>query len=101
MQTEMKRASTSTLRCCRLGLALLLARFARHGRACPGHPRVSPNGMDARDKRGHDASYAIIMTMSALLCSMFSLTPAHAYKAYVSNEKGNSITVIDTDKLEA
>ncbi|MBI1869019.1 MAG: hypothetical protein HYS06_12130, partial [Methylocystis sp.] len=28
-------------------------------------------------------------------------TPAHAYLAYVSNEKGNTITIIDTDKLEA
>ena len=32
---------------------------------------------------------------------MASATPAYAYTAYVSNEKGNSITVIDTDKLEA
>jgi hypothetical protein len=32
----------------------------RHGRACPGHPRLSfaprarKQGVDARDKRGHD-----------------------------------------------
>ena len=37
----------------------------------------------------------------AFLCAALSFTPAHAYTAYVSNEKGNSITVIDTDKLEA
>jgi hypothetical protein len=34
-------------------------RFHRHGRACPGHPRLSPplldKDVDARDKRGHDA----------------------------------------------
>ena len=28
-------------------------------------------------------------------------TPANAYLAYVSNEKGNSITIIDTDTLQA
>src|SRR6516165_961579 len=27
--------------------------------------------------------------------------PANAYLAYVSNEKGNTITVVDTDKLQA
>jgi len=32
--------------------------FHRHGRACPGHPRLAlPAGLkdvDARDERGHD-----------------------------------------------
>jgi hypothetical protein len=31
----------------------------RHGRACPGHPRLAlhcDEGVDARDKPGHDAS---------------------------------------------
>jgi hypothetical protein len=29
----------------------------RHGRACPGHSRLAAlkKGVDARDKRGHDA----------------------------------------------
>jgi hypothetical protein len=34
-------------------------RLHRHGRACPGHPRLFPlllaKDVDARDKRGHDA----------------------------------------------
>ena len=33
----------------------------RHGRACPGHPRlalpVAREDVDARDKRGHDAAF--------------------------------------------
>ena len=28
-------------------------------------------------------------------------SPAHAYLAYVSNEKANTVTVIDTDRFEA
>jgi hypothetical protein len=32
--------------------------LTRHGRACPGHPRLVSRlgikGVDARDKRGHD-----------------------------------------------
>ncbi len=36
-----------------------------------------------------------------LLLSTALASPACAYTAYISNEKGNSITVIDTDKLEA
>jgi hypothetical protein len=32
----------------------------RHGRACPGHPRLAflagKKDVDARDKRGHDAA---------------------------------------------
>ncbi|MGZ9409161.1 MAG: hypothetical protein ACXW3J_00865, partial [Methylocystis sp.] len=39
------------------------------------------------------------MWVAALLATL--IAPAHAYKAYVSNEKGNSITVLDTEKLEA
>jgi hypothetical protein len=37
----------------------------RHGRACPGHPRlVSPlkKGVDARHKAGHDELYFIMRT---------------------------------------
>jgi PQQ-dependent catabolism-associated beta-propeller protein len=107
----------------------------RHGRACPGHPRVAiickfdadvrpvvrddlsglqQFGVDARDKRGHDALGAmmtqrhqgkgLIRLTLAILAALFSFasaTPADAYLVYVSNEKGNSITIIDTDKLEA
>ena len=32
--------------------------------------------------------------------SFSSVDPARAFLAYVSNEKGNSISVIDTDKME-
>jgi hypothetical protein len=34
--------------------------FSRHGRACPGHPRLASwtekEDVDARDKRGHDGA---------------------------------------------
>src|SRR6185437_875642 len=36
----------------------------------------------------------------ALLASLGALSPAWAVTAYVTNEKGNSISVIDVDKLE-
>lgn len=46
--------------------------------------------------------------VSTLACSVFALnalpfvmaSPAGAFTAYVSNEKGNSITLIDTAKME-
>jgi hypothetical protein len=34
--------------------------FHRHGRACPGHPRLASRkktDVDARDKRGHDEEF--------------------------------------------
>ena len=35
---------------------ITLTRFRRHGRACPGHPRLDcrPKDVDARDKPAHD-----------------------------------------------
>jgi len=36
----------------------------------------------------------------ALLASLGALSPAWATTAYITNEKGNSISVIDVDKLE-
>src|SRR5215475_11063931 len=39
-------------------LPVILAVFQRHGRACPGHPRLCahrPEDVDARHKAGHDA----------------------------------------------
>ncbi len=39
--------------------------------------------------------------IAGLFAAFLAASPAHAYLAYVSNEKGNSITIIDTDKLEA
>src|ERR1700742_654559 len=36
----------------------------------------------------------------SLLGFLLSFDPAFAFLAYVSNEKGNSISVIDTDKME-
>ena len=41
-----------------------------------------------------------LFATAALLATLIA-TPANAYLAYVSNEKGNSITIIDTEKLEA
>jgi nicotinic acid phosphoribosyltransferase len=51
---------------------------------------------------------SIKSVMGALAWSAFALhalafamtSPAFAFTAYVSNEKGNSISIIDTDKLE-
>jgi len=37
---------------------------------------------------------------AALLLAAAPVTPAAAYTAYVSNEKGNSVTVIDTDTMK-
>src|ERR1700681_262406 len=36
-----------------------------------------------------------------LLLALVLAAPAHAFTAYVSNEKGNTVTVIDTEKFEA
>ncbi len=41
-----------------------------------------------------------LLTLAALLTPL-ATSPAHAFLAYVSNEKGNSVTIIDTEKLEA
>ena len=39
--------------------------FRRHGRARPGHPRLSnAEDVDARDKRGHDAEVAAVASFS-------------------------------------
>jgi len=40
----------------------------------------------------------LLFSVAALFAA---IAPANAFLAYVSNEKGNSITIIDTDKLEA
>jgi hypothetical protein len=34
--------------------------LSRHGRACPGHPRLglSQKVVDARDERGHDDAWS-------------------------------------------
>ena len=42
----------------------------------------------------------IAVTGLSLLVSLVRFDPAFAFLAYVSNEKGNSISVIDTDKME-
>jgi PQQ-dependent catabolism-associated beta-propeller protein len=49
---------------------------------------------------GGGLGWGLLAAPAALLAFLLA-TPAHAYRAYVSNEKGNSITIIDTDKLEA
>jgi hypothetical protein len=45
-----------------------------HGRACPGHPRLAAlkKGVDARDKRGHDAGRDSIRPETTLIHA-----PAH------------------------
>jgi PQQ-dependent catabolism-associated beta-propeller protein len=42
----------------------------------------------------------VIVALAAFLTMLFT-EPANAYLAYVSNEKGNSITIIDTETLQA
>ena len=56
-------------------------------------PRPSPLRGEGRRCAGRALAFAC----RRLLAS----SPAHAFLAYVSNEKGNSVTIIDTEKLEA
>ena len=42
----------------------------------------------------------ITVTGLSLFAYLVSFDPAFAFLAYVSNEKGNSISVVDTDKME-
>src|ERR1700720_3006135 len=42
----------------------------------------------------------ITMLAFALAGFVLSVDPARAFLAYVSNEKGNTVSVIDTDKME-
>ena len=42
----------------------------------------------------------IVVTGISLSGLVLSFSPAFAFLAYVSNEKGNSISVIDTEKME-
>ena len=59
-----------------------------------------PLSQGERDRvRGCDLrSWALPFALAASLA--LSAQPAAAYEAYVSNEKGNTVSVIDTDKLE-
>ncbi|MBV8564599.1 MAG: beta-propeller fold lactonase family protein, partial [Methylobacteriaceae bacterium] len=41
----------------------------------------------------------LVPVLAALAAASFA-GPADAYLAYVSNEKGNTVSVVDTDKLE-
>ena len=83
----MKNAPTPTLpRCAGEGADSALCKIpARAGRA-RSLSRFSGGGLG----RGLFA-----------LATLLAATPAHAYLAYVSNEKGNSITIIDTETLQA
>jgi PQQ-dependent catabolism-associated beta-propeller protein len=78
----------------------------RHRRTCPGHPDTRAQCLlepDTRDKPAYDGS-GFWKTDRArcrrlILAICFGLAPAveaGAYTAYVSNEKGNTISVIDT-----
>ncbi|MFA5958692.1 YVTN family beta-propeller repeat protein [Hyphomicrobium sp.] len=42
----------------------------------------------------------LLPTLVSAAIASFAVTPASAYTAYVTNEKDNSLSVIDTDKLE-
>ena len=42
----------------------------------------------------------IAITGLSVFAFVLPLDPAFAFLAYVSNEKGNSISVVDTDKME-
>jgi YVTN family beta-propeller protein len=78
----------------------------RHGRPCAGHPDSRAQCLlerDTRDKPVYDGS-GFWKTDRAkwrrlILAICLALAPAveaNAYTAYVSNEKGNTISVIDT-----
>ncbi len=85
---------------------LFLSQRIDHGRASFG-PSVEASPSERRDKgspaarSGASACGFALAAFGAALLSVSAPAPAKAYLAYVSNEKGNSITVIDTDKLEA
>jgi hypothetical protein len=54
----------------------------RHGRPCPGHPRLSAENrekdVDARDKRGHDAGKKTAFACSGIKVTSGVLSTAHA-----------------------
>ena len=63
-------------------------------RADPRPPVRAPN-------RAHLAATFLAMTCGWLLAlALFATPPAHAYMAYASNEKDNTISVIDLDKMQ-
>ena len=43
----------------------------------------------------------VMKPLVVFIAVLVAPAPANAYLAYVSNEKGNSITIIDTDTLQA
>jgi PQQ-dependent catabolism-associated beta-propeller protein len=54
-----------------------------------------------RDKREKPCAYVLMwhLGLSALCLCIASARPASAYTAYVSNEKSNTVSVLDTDTL--
>src|SRR5262249_51267813 len=96
----------------RLGLTAAPADPARrrpHGGFGLAPGRVSASGLGARHARrrsARDQVQAEVMTETRMwrLCLLSGFTawlaaaaPAHALMAYVSNEKGNTVSVIDLD----
>ncbi len=80
----------------------LLRYCAAHFQSQTPMPPVAPTRRASRatlPARGRELNPKVAQLLAALL--IFAASPAHAYTAYISNEKGNSITVIDTDRLEA
>src|SRR5208283_5341393 len=78
----------------------------------PALPRFTGEGADTglHDRRRLRRPYPLprnggglgrVLITLAALSLLFAPAPAQAFLAYVSNEKGNSVTVIDTEKLEA
>ena len=49
---------------------------------------------------GGPRSWALPFVLATAAVLAITAHPAAAYEAYVSNEKGNTVSVIDTDKLE-
>ena len=72
------------------------------GGLIPGVDVESPSTAPTRGRppplsRGRILRCALAVALGAFLAAA---SPAFAYTAYVTNEKGNSISVIDTDKME-
>ena len=65
-----------------------LTEFPRHGRACPGHPRLRPGkDVDARDERGHDEAARGCATTSASLSVMRRHSASHTLTTARSRPK--------------
>jgi YVTN family beta-propeller protein len=56
-----------------------------------------------KSRRADRSRYTALSLLGRAVCwssLVIAASPAAAYMAYVSNEKGNTVTIIDTDKME-